>query len=55
MMLRYAFALEDEARAIENAVDRVLSAGWRTADLAGGSDATPLSCDSMTEKIIENL
>ncbi|MBQ8496030.1 MAG: 3-isopropylmalate dehydrogenase [Clostridia bacterium] len=53
MMLRYAFALENEALAIENAVDRVLEAGFRTADIAHGGDA--LGTVEMTDKILENI
>lgn len=34
MMLRLSFGLEEEARAIENAVDSVLSEGYRTVDIA---------------------
>ena len=55
MMLRYSFDLEDEAVAIEKAVDKVLNDGWRTADILGASDAKPLSCTEMTAKILENL
>ena len=33
MMLRYTFGLMDEAMAIENAVSKVLDAGWRTGDI----------------------
>jgi 3-isopropylmalate dehydrogenase len=33
MMLRYSFGLEEEARAVEAAVDSVLAAGWRTGDI----------------------
>ncbi len=33
MMFRYSFQLPDEAAAIEQAVDAVLNAGWRTADI----------------------
>jgi 3-isopropylmalate dehydrogenase len=33
MMLRYTFALEGEARRIENAVKQVLSQGYRTGDI----------------------
>jgi 3-isopropylmalate dehydrogenase len=33
MMLRYSLALEDEARAIENAVGIVLRKGYRTEDI----------------------
>jgi 3-isopropylmalate dehydrogenase len=35
MMLRYSFGLEGEARTIEAAVNAVLDAGLRTADIAG--------------------
>jgi 3-isopropylmalate dehydrogenase len=38
MMLRHAFAMQDEAAALESAVDRALAAGLRTPDLGG--DAT---------------
>ena len=37
MLLRYSFGLETEAKAIEDAVDRVLTDGWRTGDIAGSS------------------
>ena len=33
MMLRYSFDLEQEAQAIEDAVTRVLDAGYRTGDI----------------------
>ena len=55
MMLRYSFALEAEAVAIEKAVSDVLDAGWRTADILGASDATPLSCTEMTAKVLEYI
>lgn len=53
MMLRYSFGLSGEADCIENAVDEVLNAGHRTADLLGTSGNTPISCTEMTNKIIE--
>lgn len=34
MMLRYSFGLEEEARAVENAVTKVLDKGFRTPDIA---------------------
>ena len=55
MMLRYSFGLNAEADAIENAVNKVLDEGWRTADLMGCSEGTPLSCTEMTAKICEAL
>ena len=54
MMLRYSFNLDQEAQAIEDAVDAYLNAGYRTADLAGAG-VTPLSTTACTEKIIELL
>ena len=53
MMLLYAFNESAAADAIVNAVDKVLNAGYRTADLRGGENA--LSTVEMTDKIIENL
>ena len=53
MMLLYSFGLSAESDAIVNAVDKVLLAGYRTADLAHGKAA--FSTTEMTEKIIENL
>ncbi len=53
MMLRYAFGLEEEARNIERAVDEVLEAGIRTADIAHGVDA--IGTKEMTEEILKRL
>ncbi len=53
MMLRYAFALETEARAIEDAVDKVLEAGLRTADIAHGEEA--LGTVEMTDAILNMI
>ena len=53
MMLLYSFNLKEESEAIVNAVDKVLEAGYRTADLAHG--APSLSTTEITDKIIENL
>ncbi len=53
MMLLYSFSLKEESDAIINAVDKVLMAGYRTADLAHG--APSLSTTEITDKIIENL
>ena len=51
MMLLYSFGLSKESDAIVAAVDKVLEAGYRTADLAHGAPA--LSTDEITDKIIE--
>ena len=53
MMLRYAFALEAEAQAIEDAVNRVLDAGLRTADIAHGEEA--LGTVEMTDAILAQI
>ncbi len=53
MMLLYSFGLSKESDAIVGAVDKVLEAGWRTADIAHG--ALALSTDEITDKIIENI
>ena len=53
MMLLYSFNLKEESEAIVSAVDKVLEAGCRTADLSHG--APSLSTTEITDKIIENL
>lgn len=40
MMLRHSFGLEEEARAVESAVEGVLSEGYRTPDIAGDGGET---------------
>ncbi len=53
MMLRYAFGLEKEALAIEAAVDAVLNAGLRTADISHGEAA--LGTVEMTDEILKRI
>lgn len=55
MMMRYSFDLEEEALCIEAAVDSVLNAGFRTADIAGNTGVTPLTCTEMTRKILDEI
>ncbi len=55
MMLRYSFSLMEEADCIEEAVNKVLDKGYRTADLAMGKDIPTLSCTEITEKILEEI
>ena len=55
MMLRYAFGLSAEAQCIEDAVDAVLAAGFRTADLLGDSNAECCSCTEMTAEILKAI
>ncbi len=57
LMLRYTFALPHEAAAIEEAVERTLSQGYRTHDLATAQDdpANVLGTKEFGDKVIENL
>lgn len=55
MMLRYSFSLMDEADCIEDAVNKVLDKGYRTADLAMGKDIATLSCTEITDKILAEI
>ena len=50
MMLRYSFGLEDEAHAVETAVERVLEAGHRTGDIAKPGEKK-LSCSEIGDLI----
>jgi 3-isopropylmalate dehydrogenase len=50
LMLRYSFKLEDEACAIEKAVDVAISNGARTVDLGGA-----LKTHQMTDEILKNI
>jgi len=54
MMLRYSLQLEDEAQAVENTVDAVLSAGHRTRDLANAGE-TALNTQEMTKLIVDQI
>ena len=53
MMLLYSFDLKEESQCIVDAVDKVLEAGYRTADLAHGAPA--LTTTEITDKIIEAI
>lgn len=50
MLLRHSLNLDEEANAIENAVQKVLDSGLRTADLGGGGPS--VSTTRMTEAVI---
>lgn len=53
-LLRHSLGLEEEARAVEQAVEATLSAGYRTVDLA--KDSTEyLSTSEITDVIVANL
>jgi 3-isopropylmalate dehydrogenase len=55
MMLRYSFGLAEEARAVEDAVEKVLEEGYRTYDIAVEGKikvGTKQIGDLITEKVI---
>ncbi len=52
MMLRHSLQLSEEAQAVEDAVDRALSAGLRTADLGG---ELSVGTQAMTEAIVDRI
>ncbi len=54
MMLRNSLELVEEAQAVENAVDKVLTAGHRTKDLANAEE-TALNTEEMTTLIVEQI
>jgi len=54
LLLRHSLSLEDEARAVENAIESVISDGGRTADIALSGDRV-LTTSEMTDAIIQKL
>jgi len=54
MMLRYSFKLEKEAKAIEDAVTKVLNAGYRTGDIMS-EGMKKVGTTEMGKLILENL
>jgi len=54
MMLRYTFNLQGEAEVIEQAVERVLQAGHRTADLCRGDDC-PIGTKAVGKLIADEI
>jgi len=55
MALRYSFDKGDEAERLEQAVEKVLADGLRTADLLGEDGATPVSTSEMGDAIVAAL
>ncbi len=53
MLFRYSLKEEKAAKRIEDAVEKVIEAGWRTADIV--YDDQPIGTDEMTEKILSAL
>ncbi len=54
MLLRYSLQLEDEAKAIENAIDAVLADGLRTADITDSAGEFA-STDEFAQAVIAKL
>lgn len=54
MMLEMSFGLSEEAKAINNAVDKVLDMNYRTADIMSDG-MTKVGCKKMAELIAENI
>ena len=54
MMLRYSFDMAEEAYAIERAVNEVLDAGLRTADIMS-EGCTLIGCKAMGDAVIERI
>ncbi|WP_424967100.1 3-isopropylmalate dehydrogenase [Dinoroseobacter sp. S375] len=55
MALRYSFDQGDEATRLEQAVEKVLADGIRSADLMQAGDATPASTSEMGDAVIAAL
>lgn len=55
LMLDISFGLQDEAKAVTNAVAETLKAGWRTGDIANSSTESSkiLGAQEMGEKVLE--
>lgn len=54
MMLRYSFNLEEEAKAIEDAVVKVLEGGYRTSDIKSKGTAL-VGTEDMGDLVVKNL
>ena len=54
MMLRYSFDLDDEAKVIENAIEKVLQQGYRTSDIMS-DNKTLVGTKEMGDLIVANL
>ena len=55
LLLRYSLGAEAAAQEIEKAVETVLNAGHRTADIAESADVKTVSCEEMGNLVLEAL
>ena len=54
MMLKYSFGLQDESKVIEDAVAKVLNAGYRTGDIMS-EGMKKLGCVEMADAILAEI
>jgi 3-isopropylmalate dehydrogenase len=54
MMLKYSFNMEEESRAIEDAVLKVLEEGFMTLDIAT-ENAKIIGCDEMGDAVASKI
>lgn len=54
MMLRYSFDMDNEAKAVEDAIEKVLKAGYRTIDIMSDGKKQ-VSCSQMGDLIVDYL
>ena len=54
MMLRYSFDMGEDADMVDRAVENVLAAGVRTADIAAESQQS-VSCSAMGDAVLAEL
>ena len=54
MMFEHSFGMNKAADLIDNAIEKTLAGGFRTADIAGPDDNV-VSTDKLTDLIIENF
>ena len=54
MMLRYSFDMDEEANAIEKAVEKVIEKGYRTVDIMS-EGKQQVTCSRMGQLIVKNL
>ena len=52
MLLRHSLGLEEEARAVERAVDQAITDGARTADM---NTESPISTGAMGAAVLERM
>jgi 3-isopropylmalate dehydrogenase len=55
MLLEHSFGAVEPAAKIRKAVEAVLDAGLRTADLVGDSGVAAIGCVAMGDRVLEQL